>query len=466
MKTIILTEELAKECSYKNLRGLKMAISRKHGKGTYNTKTGEIDIIKLVTVIAKRADAKTIEKLICSVDRENENVDEHDNTEKIYNKAKKIIEEIEIRQGEYYYNNYSADAISSILVEMYNAKEITYAELRNVAKKYKLDLEITYSENVEKWKEHTAQHIYTNYSHYIENNKEYEDVYSITNPNLSYEQEVECEWAYEQYADDIKERDRIIAEAKENVLEDGKLAFTMGYDDCSSYLCIYQDKKLIGHYGFEDYNKYTENDWKDLEQKILKLFELENIDSTYIELLYKFKEIQDKQYADWQKECFESKKKKADYCFAKGEETFIFVQQYDNKGYTMYCYQAIKEINSHTFENKFGTLAFVTELKKIKEHEDNKKYGEHFKWAITQMQNVAYATAEEEQEKYEKHKESWEDYTRYTYSSPSNNSLNAEEKKIFKKVYKIAAMKMHPDMNNGSTEDMQILNGLKDKLLA
>lgn len=95
MKIIVLTEELAKECNYKSLRGLKMAISRKHGKGTYNTKTGEIDVVKLVSVVAKKVDAKVIENLIYSVSAKNENVEVIDNNTIVFNVQKEIAKNIE-----------------------------------------------------------------------------------------------------------------------------------------------------------------------------------------------------------------------------------------------------------------------------------------------------------------------------------------------------------------------------------
>ncbi len=52
MKKVTLSEELAQKIGYKSLKGLKLSISRKLGKGAY-TKDLEIQIIKLVAVAAK-----------------------------------------------------------------------------------------------------------------------------------------------------------------------------------------------------------------------------------------------------------------------------------------------------------------------------------------------------------------------------------------------------------------------------
>lgn len=70
MRTITLTEKLAKELGYKDLKGLKMAISRKYSKNGYSEDL-KVEVSKLISAVSKKINDEMLIKLLNCFDRSN-----------------------------------------------------------------------------------------------------------------------------------------------------------------------------------------------------------------------------------------------------------------------------------------------------------------------------------------------------------------------------------------------------------
>lgn len=382
-----------------------------------------------------------------------------------------LIDEIETRQGSFFYNNSGDDSkVSTILFEMYENKEITYKELKQTVIDYKLDLPIILAETEQAEQEfiNINNDLYCNYSHY----NGVDTDYSVVNLNLSYDTVINCNWAYEQGLSE-EAINAIIDEQKETLYTNKNVEIAIGEDDCTTYICVYLDKKLIGHYNIihvADKN-YKQNNFTEIEKWMSNLFVFENIELENLILLRELIQDLDTSNLDKAKEKFETAKKNADHWLENGDETFIFTQIYSNQGYTMTSYRGIEEFASHTFDHKFGTVDFYFELQKFNDELDERgnenwdKYGIHAGWAILNMRSKSY---EEQTKRYKYEEESRKSYDNYDYSkmfSRNSTSLNKSEQKIFNKMYKIAIMKLHPDLG-GSETDMIAINNLRDKLVS
>lgn len=473
MRKITIDENLANELGFKSLRGLKVSLSRTFGKGTY--KNSEVSVDKLIVLASKKNQLSTVGRLFKRLKNDKSIA----GTTDIYNKAKSIIEEIKIRQGEFTYNDCGVDDISAILFEMYKNKEITYKKLRQTVIDYKLKLPIIFNDSKESIKEfeYVNRDIYTNYNHYADGQSKYSKV----NPNLERIDVIGCRWLIQQKNSETDEVLKTMNKIKADLVRsewrpDGFIELAVGYDEDCPNLCVYHDHVLIGHYHFYPYdtNEYKENDYIDLEKKILRLFKYENIDEKYIELLHIMRSNFDKKYIMHEQEVLKNMKEKSEHWFEKGNEIFIFIQQYSNQGYTMYCYQDGTEINHYTFNNKMGTADFYLELNKFRDMLDDleekewDKYGKHATWTIITLRHLALEQ-QRKNEEYERksREENYNRYKNYDYSSLFNSTtttLTPDEKEIFKKCYKKMSFEFHPD-RGGKIEDMQVLNNLRDKLV-
>lgn len=64
---------------------------------------------------------------------------------------------------------------------------------------------------------------------------------------------------------------------------------------------------------------------------------------------------------------------------------------------------------------------------------------------------------------YENYKSNYNDYFKGSYHENKVSTYTEEEKSYLKKIYKAAAMKLHPDTAKDSGEGMKFLNNLKEK---
>ncbi len=64
---------------------------------------------------------------------------------------------------------------------------------------------------------------------------------------------------------------------------------------------------------------------------------------------------------------------------------------------------------------------------------------------------------------YENYKSNYNDYFKSSYHEDKVSTYTEEEKSYLKKIYKAAAMKLHPDTAKDSGEGMKFLNNLKEK---
>lgn len=467
---IVLTEELALNCGYKNLRGLKLSISRKLGKCAYDKETLEIDVIKLITVISKRADAKVIEELLSS-HTQKETLDVKSSkeittdTEKVINKVDSLIEEIKIRTGDFYSSCDWQDDVNcgergGILAQLFAQGEITETELLETAKVYNLDLEI----NFKKISDGTAKDKYyknisNSYSQYGDDGV-YLDV--VESKELNWDNIIECKF---------EEDKKLRKQYKNEVIKFGKDNITVarGYDSDYAYICIYNNKKLIGHYNLEHDEDYIE--------LTRKLFEYDNINLKYIELAEQFKQALEKERLEEKQEEFESSCKTAKFKYTYKDYTFLVIPKYySNKEDGIKIFKDIDIIGVCYLDSEIGGDNFDVEidhnkdLKKLKKEIDNKIWRKFTKEVFEENRKLY---------KERKHRENYDadgsydpfknyksnyDYSNYDWSNLLGNTttVKEEDKPFYKKFYRTLAINFHPDkVGESGNKAMQIINELK-----
>ena len=111
--------------------------------------------------------------------------------------------------------------------------------------------------------------------------------------------------------------------------------------------------------------------------------------------------------------------------------------------------------NKEDFESKYGKDTYdycydVFGTLRNKEMLDNIK--------------AQYKTQKEyESSYYENYRSNYNDYDFSSYLKSSNDNYTEEEKEYLKVIYKVSAMKLHPDIKKDNGEGMRFLNKLKDQ---
>lgn len=338
-------------------------------------------------------------------------------TEKILKKVDNLIKEIKIRTGEFYtdnstINDVKCDDRGGVLAQLYALNKITEQELIETVKTYNIDLEINFKELLnEKAKENYLKNISNSYNHYFEN-ENYIDV--VDSRNLSFENTTDFSgWCEDKSTEDFK---------KNYKTDKDGISILVGYDDNGdSFLCIYKDKKLMGHFRLvENWNPLEED--KELLNNIKALerfvhIELEELFEKWLKQYTEYFKREQKRQAVEAKE----RKKRQKYDEKKKE----FEMKYGGK-------------TSYKFEDIYNENCDIQSWEKYK---DNQK----------------------QYEDYEKRwKEQWKnfDYDNIGGFTPKS-IVNVEDKPIYKKFYRTLALNFHPDKIGGDGKEMQIINELK-----
>ncbi|PJI08315.1 MULTISPECIES: J domain-containing protein [Clostridium] len=107
------------------------------------------------------------------------------------------------------------------------------------------------------------------------------------------------------------------------------------------------------------------------------------------------------------------------------------------------------------FENKYGEDTYdycydVFGTLRNEEYLNQLKAG----WDKKQQYESSY---------YDNFKNNYSNYDFSGYFSSKNSNYTDDEKSKLKKIYKVLAMKFHPDLNNGDSEMMKLVNKLKEE---
>ncbi len=132
----------------------------------------------------------------------------------------------------------------------------------------------------------------------------------------------------------------------------------------------------------------------------------------------------------------------------QGTEEYKVKQKYD-KITTLYI------AHKHQFEDKYGedTYDYCYDI-----------FGElRNKEKLEEIKEQYKQQREYRRSYYENYKSNYSDYDFSGYLKTSASTYTEEEKSYLKKIYKAAAMKLHPDTTKDNGEGMKFLNKLKEK---
>ncbi|MFT5872864.1 MAG: hypothetical protein ACI8WT_001802 [Clostridium sp.] len=341
-------------------------------------------------------------------------------TVKVLQKADDLIEEIKIRTGSFSINcnsweDINCDDRGGVLAQLYATDVITEQELIETVREYNIDLEINYKELLDgTLKEKYLNKVYNDYFHFGKDNSKYLNVLSIE--DFEYEDVTDFTgWEDNEFKEDC---------VKSYKVEKKELIILGGYDgDGYLSLCVYKNKKLLGHYLLgENWNPLEDNAKEDLLNNIKGLEKLEHIE---LEGLYMkwFKQYVGYYKREEKRNIIESaeRAKRKQYEEKKNE----FNTQYSN--YTTYKFEDIYDENCR--------------IKDYKKYSDNsKQYMDYLK---------------RESAKYDSYKS-------YDFGGMlGTTTIKEEEKPTYKKFYKTLALNFHPDKIGGDGTEMQIINNLK-----
>ena len=435
---------------------------------------GQLDIADIVEVTAiEVVQDKQIEVIEVPQDTQSINIDT------IYNIALSKLEEINIRQGEFYHDGYGfleVSDISSLIITMHLNKELTLNQMTQIAQKYELDIPIVFSTDQEVLKRYYEQldKISNSYRQYIEKDTYNYDV--VESYELDYATVVLCE-----FEDDLKLRKEYQDNMQELLISEDNITFTIGYDDSSTEnLVIYRDKKLIANYKFHcpETDKYHLNNFEELENYITKLFELDSINNKYINVLHKLKCRCDKANKEYLQTEFKRNKEKAKFIYEEKSYTFLIMpQRAINKGDRVLVYKRDNEIGScdlkeYTILGEFcfieSELNFGQDLEEIRDKIDKQIWANFTKEAIAKHKHMEEKAKEERQrqEQYKNYSNNYDYSKMFSSSSSSGNKLIDGIAKLDtvkkKNIYKALSKQLHPDLG-GTTELMQFVTDLKQE---
>ncbi|NFF80365.1 DUF3102 domain-containing protein [Clostridium botulinum] len=404
---IDIAEDIVRTNDVKNisLTELKKIIKEKKSELKTYKKKNDIDVAfekedkKEVSIILNGADTKP------SVDV---------NVDKIIEDTKKIIQEIEIRQG--YIDNFE-----ETLVARYNAKEITFNELNKVISKTKCDLPIFFKHELLDDYLYSSNEFYSNYEHTTyttdktTNERTSKTTYSILNDAmLNWKDNVTNKWYY-----DCEEEE----EFKFNNIENKVHQIAELSDSICTYICIYKNYKLLASLTAEEYI--------DFENWITKLCDydtnLNDSDKSIYLKMYQKLETNMKKYYEQKNIRFakaQAKKKKYDEKFENWQKLY--------QPYSM---------GKYNFDDIWDDEGEIKNFKMWKEMCD-----------FCDKQRKA----------------NYKEYENFNYNDWFGNgektlSIAEEDKPIYKKMYKKLAFEFHPDKMGGDGHAMQLVNDLKQK---
>ena len=331
--------------------------------------------------------------------------------EKVMEDTKKLNEEINARQS-------FEEEFESTLYARWAAKEITWEEFKQTIINYNISIPINVADE-EDTKDilNRKYDMDSMYEHYVfESNTCY---YSVLNKDFEWDNVFRNNGKYRYY--DWEEQQMY----ERNTVDKDGLQLAFDFDENSDYtLLVYKNYELLGSYTngqIDDINRLIEYDDR---------LSYEDLD-TYAELL----ELLDKQYEEYDKIINEHWEKERKARQEREVREKKYKEAYDrwSRFYQPYVYGKYK------FEDIWNNAGEI------------KNYN---LWS--EMEKLARQERDKREQEY-----------RQQYSDLFGNStgmvVKEEDKDVYKRIYRIASLKLHPDVAKDNGRAMTILNKLKEQ---
>ena len=331
--------------------------------------------------------------------------------EKVMEDTKKLNEEINARQS-------FEEEFESTLYARWAAKEITWEEFKQTIINYNISIPINVADE-EDTKDilNRKYDMDSMYEHYVfESNTCY---YSVLNKDFEWDNVFRNNGKYRYY--DWEEQQLY----ERNTVNKDDLQLAFDFDENSDYtLLVYKNYELLGSYTngqIDDINRLIEYDDR---------LSYEDLD-TYAELL----ELLDKQYEEYDKiinEHWENERKARQEREAREKK---YKEAYDkwSRFYQPYVYGKYKFEDIWNDAGEIKNYNLWSEMEKLARQERDKREQEY----------------------------------RQQYSDLFGNStgtvVKEEDKDVYKRIYRIASLKLHPDVAKDNGRAMTILNKLKEQ---
>ena len=352
---------------------------------------------------------KKAEKLAIIVNLVVENNVTDEDVKKIIEDTKQLIEEINVRQC-------CEENIEETLYARYKNKEITYNELRKTCNAYNIDIPLSCNEENSIELIDRFCDLYSNYEHYVDADNIY---YSVLDKDFEWDNVFRNNGKYIYYnweEQQLYERN--------TVDKDGlQLAFTLDYNE-NYILSVYKNYELLA--------TYADGDIDNIKRLIAyddKLVD-EDLD-TYTELL----ELLDKQLEEYNKIINEHWEKERKVRQERETREKKYKEAYDRwtRFYQPYVYGKYKFEDIWNNAGEIKNYNLWNEMEKLAKQERDKREQEY----------------------------------RQQYSDLFGNNtgmvVKEEDKDVYKRIYRIASLKLHPDVAKDNGRAMTILNKLKEQ---
>ena len=409
---IEINNELSENLGYSSIRYLKSAITRLFGQSSIID--NHISKDKVIFLAGKRNKIILLDIL-------------KPNSNEVYNKAKELAYEINIRHGisnePYFYGD--CDNIGAILYDMYRNNEITKSEFIDCI----INNNINISINIAKFKtdENYELEVSSEYSNYSFESKSYS--FSKTNKYISKNDE------YDIPVKTINDIECLIS-----------------WDDSDANLCFYNKDKLIGSFRFKypswD-NRNTPIDFDNMMLNVKELFLFDNIKEDYTLFINTFKKDMESLYYKVISDHIKEIKLNCTHKY-KYKKCEFYYKQNTNQ---VQC-DIINDgnhIKTIYIDSKFGDYDFSKYA-----YEKLKEDGGLFD-SLCINQAIEYSKTKEV--KYER-----TSYSNYDYKSlMSSTPIKEEDRKFYKNIYRNLSKIYHPDVftGDGGERYMQLVNDLK-----
>lgn len=374
--------------------------------------------VKDLTILLKNEGVKGIskmkkaEKLAIIVDLVVKNNVTDEDTKKIMEDTKKLNEEINVRQS-------FKEEFESTLYARWAAKEITWEEFKQTIINYNISIPINVTDE-EDTKDilNRKYDMDSMYEHYVfESNTCY---YSVLNKDFEWDNVFRNNGKYRYY--DWEEQQKY---ERNTVDKDGLLQLAFDFDEDGDYtLLVYKGYELLG--------AYKDGDIDDIKRLIA--YDDKLVDE-YLDVYAELLEILDKQLEEYNKIINEHWEKERKARQERETREKKYKEAYDRwtRFYQPYVYGKYK------FEDIWNNAGEI------------KNYN---LWS--EMEKLARQERDKREQEY-----------RQQYSDLFGNStgmvVKEEDKDVYKRIYRIASLKLHPDVAKDNGRAMTILNKLKEQ---
>lgn len=236
-----------------------------------------------------------------------------------------------------------------------------------------------------------------------------EDKFGVLNSDYNYNKMV----CTEKYYDCIAEHYYSL-----NLINKGRLSMAFGYsDDQETVTCVYKDKVLLGH--------YVDCEMDDIRGLVEYDDRLDVKDLVSLEEMYGALQLNIEKHVDYCNK--EKERERKEYL---REENYKKAYKEWTEKYLFYTDGKWK------FEDIYNNDGEI--------------------WNRVEYYNMKDYVREKKQQQ-------WEDMKRSIGSSMSVPTIKEEDKDVYRRIYKIASLKLHPDVAKDDGRAMTILNGLKEQ---